>query len=724
MGSSYYLPEEAVHLGLLKKYQKLKGQLLEGAASVKELPPDELVPIKHNLHDLIRGFYKPAGWNCMLSYLATEKDDNYGRQIEWEDEDAGRFSRILMRPPSGEKDNRRESDIRSAEYALHDRIPIGILQNIGKGINRCLGLGVITYKREDGIFVVEPVEIPEIDYTEQQEDAADSMSAVSGRHYFSIRTSDADTAEKLLKGESEIEFGGIYQFEADTRVNDIVFLSLGGNNPPWDPGFHAVCTIIKSPYDKGYDNQNKRYFKIKLRIDLKLPRPIKREELVPYRNCYDITFIGPMTRWEPNQANQWVDESKAITLIRSLIDIFPNHEADLTRIMGYEFITRAKQEVEVLVPLRLRYGQKPVVPSASQNSTPKTDWQPDLKALNGGLKLPESLPENFKILINQGMHLMLCGPPGTGKTTAAVNSADEAVKNGFISGRICTTATADWTTFDTIGGYMLNRSGAVTFSEGIVLQSIRNNSWLIIDEINRADIDKAFGQLLTLLSGQAVVLPFIDDSGKPYSIDVSPDPQSSFNEDTATYAVGRNWRIIATMNTYDKNSLYTLSYAFMRRFAFLELPIPGEEDIKHILQKRASYQSAETVLKIYQICPRVLGPAVLCDFAGYLDAAGLDQLTEGITAFILPQLEGISQQESRDFYKNISIKFDLNSSARERLGASLLNLLDLNKQLLNKAEAEVKRQLLAAADSGEEASDENEDGNGYDNLDTESGGDK
>jgi len=37
------------------------------------------------------------------------------------------------------------------------------------------------------------------------------------------------------------------------------------------------------------------------------------------------------------------------------------------------------------------------------------------------------------------------------------------------------------------------------------------NNLLVIDELNRADIDKAFGQLFTLLSGQSVQLPYTVD---------------------------------------------------------------------------------------------------------------------------------------------------------------------------------------------------------------------
>lgn len=116
-----YLDE--VHKGILMKFQALKGELFIGKEKIKgsdfnsKLKPDKFVPEPHILHDLIRGFYKPAGKPYVLSYQATEAEKNYGKQIIWEEPGIS-FKRIEMHPPSGEKDNRKKSDIEAARYNL------------------------------------------------------------------------------------------------------------------------------------------------------------------------------------------------------------------------------------------------------------------------------------------------------------------------------------------------------------------------------------------------------------------------------------------------------------------------------------------------------------------------------------------------------------------------------------------------------------------------------
>src|SRR3546814_7446950 len=75
------------------------------------------------------------------------------------------------------------------------------------------------------------------------------------------------------------------------------------------------------------------------------------------------------------------------------------------------------------------------------------------------------------------------------------------------TGYLPATATAEWSVAQTIGSIQDTAEGHV-FLPGMVLESIESGCWLVIDELNRADVDSALGELLTVVSGQPVVLPF------------------------------------------------------------------------------------------------------------------------------------------------------------------------------------------------------------------------
>jgi len=167
---------EIIHRGILNKFESLKGTLIIGKTGIKglnsdeRLPADEFVPAAHILHNLIKGFYKPAGKPYLLSYQATESSKNYGKQIVWDDANEHRFLRIEMAPPNRENDPSKGSDIAAARYNLKHNIPFGILHKIKKGHNRVLGLGIIISERENGVFVVEPFSYKEIESFSNEEE--------------------------------------------------------------------------------------------------------------------------------------------------------------------------------------------------------------------------------------------------------------------------------------------------------------------------------------------------------------------------------------------------------------------------------------------------------------------------------------------------------------------------------------------------------------------------
>jgi 5-methylcytosine-specific restriction protein B len=180
--------------------------------------------------------------------------------------------------------------------------------------------------------------------------------------------------------------------------------------------------------------------------------------------------------------------------------------------------------------------------------------------------------------------VILYGPPGTGKTYWAVKSACELAASHYFSKplqdlngeemaflrgddkgrgvvRICTFHPA-YGYEDFIEGYRPTiQSGVVAFTmqAGIfkeLCEDAENQHgkkfFLVIDEINRGDIPRIFGELLTILEkdkrGQTVTLPL---SRKTFCI-----PETVY--------------VLGTMNTADR-SIALLDVALRRRFGFIEL---------------------------------------------------------------------------------------------------------------------------------------------------------
>ncbi|SDA57349.1 MrcB family domain-containing protein [Methanobrevibacter millerae] len=285
-----------------------------------------------------------------------------------------------------------------------------------------------------------------------------------------------------------------------------------------------------------------------------------------------------------------------------------------------------------------------------------------------GFAINENNVNQLCASLNAGKHIILDGTPGTGKTDLAIKFSKVASDNNFIDGFILTTATSDWSTFDTIGGLMPTNDGSLEFHQGKFLEAIAENKWLIIDEINRADIDKAFGQLFTVLSGQNIELPF-KINGKSIKIKIWDEYYCKFDEKTATYYIGQNWRIIGTMNVDDKDSLFDLSYAFMRRFMFIEVDLPQKDEYIKLIELWANdldeYYSKMLVNLYGLVNYRKLGPAIFKDMIDYIKfRSELDSrnkeliLSESISSYIIPQFEGLNKaklSQIKEFFDELEI---------------------------------------------------------------------
>ena len=278
-----------------------------------------------------------------------------------------------------------------------------------------------------------------------------------------------------------------------------------------------------------------------------------------------------------------------------------------------------------------------------------------------GLELPRAVLANVVAAVRSGKHVIFTGPPGTGKTTLAQIVAELGRDAGLSQGYVLSTATADWTTYETIGGLRPSSGDTLTFQAGHFLRAIEQNRWLVIDELNRSNFDRAFGQLFTVLSGQAVVLPYEREDG---AAPIALVPEGARRPDHAdVVSVPAEWRIIATMNVFDKSLLFEMSYALMRRFAFIEVPSPDTIVFERLIvrsgdDKGEARDVCRALLAVRQI--KDLGPSIFIDLARFLtererigDVSRGELALTGFYAYLLPQFEGIDRQRGDRLYRTL-----------------------------------------------------------------------
>ncbi len=248
--------------------------------------------------------------------------------------------------------------------------------------------------------------------------------------------------------------------------------------------------------------------------------------------------------------------------------------------------------------------ETPIDYSEDQLPTPTSENLKELKKeISKRILISDDKLEEIISALLMGKGILLTGAVGTGKTDLAQMLPEIAWREhgGYYSDVY--TATSDWTTTEVIGGIHPKVDGdKITYEikKGCVAKTVSDNwkegtskskervpieetnsegdlqkfrgAWLVIDEFNRANIDKAFGQLFTALEYKKLKIPTVD-----------PD------ESEEELIIPEDYRIIGTLNTADKHYLHSLSDALKRRFSIIELPFPEytqkDEELYFVIKK-------------------------------------------------------------------------------------------------------------------------------------------
>ena len=195
--------------------------------------------------------------------------------------------------------------------------------------------------------------------------------------------------------------------------------------------------------------------------------------------------------------------------------------------------------------------------------------------------------DDLKNLLLNSKNLILQGAPGVGKTFAAKKLAYAVMGRQDDSRIELVQFHQNYSYEDFVMGYRPKETGGFSLERGVFLRFCEraaddpgNRYFFIIDEINRGNLSKIFGELLMLIEK--------DKRGKHGSAALAYMGNR--------FSVPENVFIIGMMNTADR-SLAMIDYALRRRFRFFDMKPAFDSDGFRNKQKRIGSATFDQLIR-------------------------------------------------------------------------------------------------------------------------------
>jgi 5-methylcytosine-specific restriction protein B len=292
-------------------------------------------------------------------------------------------------------------------------------------------------------------------------------------------------------------------------------------------------------------------------------------------------------------------------------------------------LTEAYDQLADLVPRRLA----PELPVKPPEPKRELRFNPVTAEFARSMLMDKAELVKIVDLLWERKQVIFYGPPGTGKTYLASKLARQLTEDGAVK---LVQFHPSYTYEDFFEGFRPEPggSGTLTFTlragpfrdfAEVAAANASTAYILIIDEINRANLAKVFGELYFLLE-------YRDQS---ISLQYSPDKE---------FVLPENLFLIGTMNTADR-SIARVDTAMRRRFAFVELDprIPPVQGLlaRWLTEHRLPLDAArllDELNKRLDDADAAIGPSYLMKEAIYRRADGLDRVWQ---YDIMPLLEDL-----------------------------------------------------------------------------------